>query len=130
MTEPEATPLDILRGYVLASGRDDWVSMAAVVGRVSRDRLANSASEGQQLVVATVRSLLLDGLIEVGDIPGEGDPGFMPWTGTVEQVMSQFTDRFVEHHDDRLGWEYTIWLNLTAEGEGASADVIRETPGS
>lgn len=126
MTEPGTTAQDILRSDILASGRDDWVSMAAVQGRISRGRLANSAAERQRLVVDTVRSLLLDGLVEVGDIPGRGDPGFKPWPGTVDEVMSRFTDRFVRHYDDRLGWEYTIWLNLTAKGEQASADIVHK----
>ncbi len=126
MTEPRTTAQDILRGDILASGRDDWVSMAAVQGRISRGRLADSVAERQRLVVDTVRSLLSDGLVEVGDIPGRGDPGFMPWPGSVDDVMTRFTDRFVRHHDDRLGWEYTIWLNLTAKGEEASSEIVRK----
>jgi hypothetical protein len=127
MTEPGTTAQDILRGDILASGRDDWVSMAAVQGRISRGGLADSAAERQRLVVDTVRSLLLDGLVEIGDIPGRGDPGFKPWPGTLDEVMTRFTDRFVRHYDDRLGWEYTIWLNLTAKGEQASADIVGKT---
>jgi len=126
MTETGSTTQDILRGDILASGRDDWVSMAAVQGRISRGRLADSVAERQRLVVDTVRSLLLDGLVEVGDIPGRGDPGFKPWPGSVDEVMTRFTDRFVRHYDDRLAWEYTIWLNLTAKGEKASAEIVRK----
>jgi hypothetical protein len=100
--------------------------MAAVQGRISRGQLADSAAERQRLVVDTVRSLLSDGLVEVGDIPGRGEPGFEPWPGSVDVVMTRFTDRFVRHHDDRLGWEYTIWLNLTAKGEDASAEIVRK----
>jgi hypothetical protein len=125
MTEPGITAQDTLRADILASGRDDWVSMADVQGRISRGRLADSVAQSQQLVVDTVRSLLADGLAEVGDIPGRGDPGFMTWPGTVDEVMTRFIDRFVGHYDDRLQWEYTIWLNLTAKGEQASADVVR-----
>jgi hypothetical protein len=40
--------------------------------------------------------------------------------------MSRFIDCFVGNYDDRLQWEYTIWLNLTAKGKQASVDVIRE----
>jgi len=127
MTEPGNTAPDVLRGDILASGRDDWVSMAAVQSRISRRQLADSAAERQRLVVDTVRSLLLDGLVEVGDIPGRGDPGFKPWPGTVDEVMTRFTDRFVTHHEDRLGWEYTIWLNLTEKGEQASNAIARKT---
>jgi hypothetical protein len=130
MTEPGTTAQETLRGDILASGRDDWVSMAAVQGRISRGRLADSAVERQRLVVDTVRSLLVDGLVEIGDIPGRGDISFKPWPGTVDEVMTRFIGRFVERYDDRLGWEYTIWLNLTAKGQEASADIIGKTTDS
>jgi hypothetical protein len=38
MTEPGTTAQDTLRGDILATGRDDFVSMAAVQGRISRGR--------------------------------------------------------------------------------------------
>src|ERR1700678_4212868 len=74
MTEPGTTAQDILRGDILAMGCDDFVSMADVEGRISRGRLAESLAERQQLVVDTVRSLLVDGLIEVGVIPSRNNP--------------------------------------------------------
>jgi hypothetical protein len=48
----------------------------------------------------------------------------------VDEVMTRFIGRFVERYDDRLGWEYTIWLNLTAKGQEASADIIGKTTDS
>jgi hypothetical protein len=126
MTNPGTTAQDVLRDGILASGHDDFVSMADVQSRVSRGGLADSVPARQQLVVDTVRSLLVEGLAEVGDIPGRDDPGFKTWPGTVDEVMTRFVDRFVGKYDDRLQWEYTIWLNLTAKGEQAAADVVRK----
>ena len=130
MTEPESTAEDALRVGILRSGHNDFVSMADVQGLISRRRLADSVAERQRLVVDTVRSLLVDGLVEVGDIPGRGDPGFNPWAGDVDEVMTRFTDLFVGHYDDRLEWEYTIWLNLTDKGQQASNDIVGKAPGS
>jgi hypothetical protein len=127
MTEPRTTAEDALRGDILAMGCDDFVSMADVLGQISRGRLADSVAERQQLVVDTVRSLLVDGLVEVGVIPSLDDPGFRTWPGTVDEVMTRFIDRFVAHYDDRRGWEYAIWFNLTPEGEQAAADAALKT---
>jgi hypothetical protein len=127
MTEPGTTAQDTLRGDILAMGCDDFVSMADVQGQISRGGLADSVAERQQLVVDTVRSLLVDGLVEVGVIPSRNSPGFKTWPGTVDEVMTRFIDRFVGHYDDRLGWEYAIWFNLTAEGQQAAADVALKT---
>jgi hypothetical protein len=124
MTEPETTAQDTLRGDILAMGRDDFVSMADVQGQISRGRLADSVAERQQLVVDTVRSLLVEGLVEVGVIPSPKSPGFKTWPGTVDEVMTRFIDRFVGHYDDRRQWEYTIWFNLTPKGEQVSADYV------
>jgi hypothetical protein len=122
MTDSGDATQDTLRADILAIGQDDFVSMVDVQACIFDGKLADLSAEHQQLVVDTVRSLLEDGLVVVGDIPGRDDPGFKPWPGTIDEVMSQFIDRFVGHHDDPLGWEYTIWLNLTAQGQQVSAD--------
>lgn len=126
MTEPAMTAHDILRDDILAGGQDDWVSMADVQGRIARGGLAELVPDSRQLVVDTVRSLLSDGLVEVGVIPGRNNPGFKTWPGTVDEVMQRFTDLFIGHHEDPQKWEYAIWLNLTPKGEQASADVVRK----
>lgn len=115
---------DTLRGDILAMGRDDFVSMADVQGQIDCGRLADSVAECQQLVVDTVRSLLEEGLVEVGVIPSPSSPGFKTWPGTVDEVMTRFIDRFVGHYDDRHEWAYKIWFNLTKTGERVSTDFV------
>jgi hypothetical protein len=88
--------------------------------------LAELSAERQQLMVDTIRSLLVDGLVEVGVIPGRNNPGFETRPGTADEVMTRFVDRFVGHYDDPLEWEYAIWLNLTPKGEQASAEIVRK----
>jgi hypothetical protein len=124
MTESGSTARATLRGDILAMGRDDFVSMADLQGQISRGRLADSDAERQQLVMDTIQPLLQDGLIEIGDIPGRADPGFKPWPGPADEVMSRFTDCFIGHYEDRREWEYTIWFNLTAKGQEISGDFV------
>jgi hypothetical protein len=126
MTGPETTAQAVLRNSILAGGRDDWVSMAEVRGCISRGRLADSASERQRLMLQTIRSLLQEGLVEVGDIPAPGDPGFLVWPGTLDEVMVGLTERIVDQYDDPDSWEYSTWLNLTPKGQQASEDVVRQ----
>jgi hypothetical protein len=122
MTQRESSAHDILRQDILAVGVDDFVSMADVKGIIDNDGLADSPTEVQRLVVDTVRSLLLDGLVEVGGLPSPSSPGFDTWPGTVDEVMTRLTDRFISHYEDRHEWAYKIWLNLTAKGRQVSAD--------
>ena len=126
MTESSITAHDVLRDDILAGGHDDWVSMAEVRGCISRGRLADSASERQQLMLQTIRSLLQGGLVEVGHIPAPGDPGFLVWPGTLDEVMESLTERIIGRYDDPDSWEYSTWLNLTAKGQQASADIVRK----
>ncbi|MEA2592759.1 MAG: hypothetical protein QOD62_2590 [Actinomycetota bacterium] len=126
MTEPGSRAQDTLRDDILAGGHDDWVSMAEVRGCISRGRLGDSASERRQLMLQTIRSLLQDSLVEVGDIPAPGDPGFLVWPGTLDEVMEGLTERIVGRYDDPDSWEYSTWLNLTPEGQKASAEVVRK----
>jgi hypothetical protein len=104
--------------------------MADVQSCICGGLLADLSIERQQLVVDTVRSLLEDGLVVVGDLPGRNDPGFKPWPGTADEVMKRFVDRFVGHYDDPLEWQYSIWLNLTAQGQQASNDIVGKAPDS
>jgi hypothetical protein len=121
MTEPGSRAQETLRGDILAVGVDDFVSMADVQGLIDDGGLAESAAECQRLVMDTVRSLLKEGLVEVGVIPSPSSPGFKTWPGTVDEVMTRFADRFVERYDNRHEWAYKIWLNLTAKGRQVSA---------
>lgn len=125
MTESKNTTQDTLRDDILAGGHDDWVSMAEVRGCISRGRLADSAPDRQQLMLQTIRSLLQDGLVVVGDIPGPGDPGFLVWPGTLDEVMASLTERIIRRYADPEAWEYSTWLNLTPAGRKASDDVVR-----
>ncbi|MGA8330974.1 MAG: hypothetical protein WB777_16990 [Mycobacterium sp.] len=130
MAESATANQDALRVCILQSGHNDFVSMADVQACICDGFLAELSAEHQQLVVDTVRSLLEDGLVEVGDIPGRNDPGFKPWPGTRDEVVARFIDRFVGHYDDERQWQYTIWLNLTAKGQQASNDIVGYAPDS
>jgi hypothetical protein len=55
MTEPGATARDTLRDDILASGHDDFVSMADVQACLCGGLLAELSAERQQLVVDTIR---------------------------------------------------------------------------
>ena len=104
--------------------------MADVQSCIFGGFVADLSTERQQLVVDTVRSLLEDGLVEVGVIPGRSDPGFKTWPGTIDKVMTQFVDRFVGCYDDPYEWQYSVWLNLTPKGQQISNALVGDAPDS
>lgn len=122
MTEQQTSTQETLRDDILGMGLDDYVSMADVLACIANGASADALAPYKQLVVDTVRSLLVDGLAVVGDIPGRDDPGFKPWPGSVDEVMSRFITLFVDRYEDRIEWEYRIWINLTDAGERVATE--------
>ena len=106
-----------LRRELLISGLYDWVPLAQVDSAISRDDLAETPPLAHQdLVLRTIRTLVEDGLMEIGDLPDAGEK-FAAWNLSVDATMERVTDCFVRHHDNPTLWEFSIWLNLTDAGE-------------
>jgi hypothetical protein len=103
-----------LRAEVLISGLSDWVSLAEVQQIISHFELANTDSDRQDLVLRTIRSLLDDGLIQIGELPGP-DGKFPAWE-PIDVAMDRLRERFVGHYAEPTSWDYSIWLGLTEAG--------------
>ena len=67
-----------LRAELLVSGLSDWVSLAEVQQIISHFQLADTDRARQDLVLRTIRSLLDDGLMQIGELPGP-DERFPAW---------------------------------------------------
>ncbi|ETW26038.1 hypothetical protein MGAST_29585 [Mycobacterium gastri 'Wayne'] len=70
----------------------------------------------QQFALRTIRSLLEDGLMQIGDLPYPGEK-FAGWDVSIDAAMQRVHDLFVRRYDDRASWDLTIWLGLTPAGE-------------
>ena len=91
--------------------------MAHVTSVMRREGLAHTPAARQDLALRTIRSLLDDGLIEIGDILGASDERIVPWDLSVDAAMERVYDLFIGHYDEPALWEFTIWLGLTPAGE-------------
>lgn len=103
-----------LRSELLTSGLSDWVSLAEVQQIISHFQLADSDAERQDLTLRTIRSLVEDGLMEIGELPGPGE-AFPAWE-PIDVAMDRLHERFVGHYDEPTSWDYSIWLGLTDAG--------------
>jgi hypothetical protein len=86
-----------------------------VAGLIAADSLAAR----QKLLMDTVRSLIDDGLMVIGNIDGGSDERVEPWDLSLEDAMARIYDEYVVHHDDR-NWIWRTWFALTDSGEGAA----------
>jgi hypothetical protein len=103
-----------LRAELLTSALSDWVSLAEVQQIISHHQLATTDSERQDLVVRTIHSLLNDGLMQIGELPGPNE-AFPAWE-PIDAAMDCLRERFVDHYADPASWDFSIWLGLTAAG--------------
>ena len=118
------TPQDRLRAAMLSSGLSDWVPLIEVNQDITRENLADTPQEQRELALRTIRSLLEDGLMAIGDLPGPGEQ-LPDWGLSIDDAMQRVHDRYVVHHDDPIAWEFTVWLGLTDKGRQV-AEVIRQ----
>jgi hypothetical protein len=120
------TPQDRLRAAMLTSALSDWVPLIEVNQDITRENLADTPSEQQQLALRTIRSLLEDGLMGIGDLPGAGEQ-LPDWGLSIDAAMQRVHDRYVGHNDDPVAWEFTVWLGLTDKGKQL-AETITQRP--
>ena len=83
---------------------------------IANYHLADTLAAQQDLALRTIRSLVEDGLMEIGDLPGP-DGRFPAWNLQIDAAMERVYDRFVRHYDDSTRWEFSIWLGLTDSGK-------------
>jgi hypothetical protein len=67
------------RDEVLLRGLIDWVALERVHSRVARENAGESLAVIQDKVLDLIRSLVTDGLVELGDL-ATGNGRFGAWT--------------------------------------------------
>src|SRR5262245_51424857 len=117
-----------LRAELLTSGLSDWVSLAEVQQIITHFQLADSDTDRQDLTLTTIRSLLEDGLMQIGELPGPGE-AFPAWE-PIGVAMDRLHERFVGHYDEPASWDYSIWLGLTEAGGRAAKEPRAKDVGS
>jgi hypothetical protein len=104
------------RENILIHGLIDWVSLAHVHSDVLQENPTASQSDLQKKTLDTIRSLVSDGLFELGDLSGEGGR-FVAWETPLDESMKRIYDLYVKHFDDNSLWIWECWLNLIDKGE-------------
>ncbi len=115
--KPDINAEEFLRNELLLDGLAMCVPMAQVTSVTKRHHLADTVAAEQTLVLRTIRSLLDEGLMKIGDILGASDERVVPWDLSIDAAMDRLYDLFVGHYDEPTLWDLSIWLQLTPHGE-------------
>jgi len=114
-SEDLTTAAAVLRTRLLDDLDDEVWPMDHVELIIDHYKLAETAEERQVLALDVLRSLLREKLILVGDVVG-GDPAYInPWPGTPEDILDRIRSLYVDHYDDAVKWDLSIWISLNDE---------------
>lgn len=96
-----------LRAELLTSGLYDLVPLAEIESVITRDPLAATTADQQELALSVMRSLVDDGLME-----------FEGWDNLpLDEAMARVRDLFISNYDDPGAWAFAVWLRLTESGK-------------
>jgi hypothetical protein len=111
-----STAREQVRNELLTDGLIDYVDLGAVDSQVSRHNPSASVSEVQHESLEVIRALVSEGLFELGDLSGDGGT-LQVWSSSLDESLEKISDAYVSHHDDKPGWVFFAWMELTNKGE-------------
>ena len=100
---------------VLLRGLIDWVALERVHTRVARENAGEPLPVVQEKVLDLIRSLVTEGLFEVGDL-ATSNGRFAAWDTTLDESIERIRDVYTTKFDDEPGWWFYCWLDPTEKG--------------
>jgi hypothetical protein len=110
------------RENILIEGLDDSVDLGGVHQYVARENPSASLLDVQSKALEIIRSLVDDGLVELGSMSGEGGR-FVTWETSLDESMKEIHDVYVTRFGDDGLWSWYCWLNLTGKGKQVAESV-------
>ncbi|UQX11724.1 hypothetical protein [Candidatus Mycobacterium methanotrophicum] len=103
------------RDEVLLRGLIDWVALSSVHGAVERENSGEPLAVIQEKVLDLIRSLVTDGLFELGDLDTPNHR-FGAWDAPLDESIQRIRDVYVNQFDDEAEWWFVCWLDATEKG--------------
>jgi hypothetical protein len=103
------------RDEVLLRGLIDCVALERVHSRVARESAGEPLAVIQGKVLDLMRSLVTEGLFEVGDL-ATSNGRFAAWDTTLDESIERIRDVYTTKFDDEPAWWFYCWLDATEAG--------------
>ncbi len=110
------TALERVRKELLLGALEGPLPLTAVDSCVTQQDRSAPDKEVQDATLETIRSLVSEGLVVLGDLSGETGR-LVAWSGSLEESMQKLSDLYVHNYDDPGAWIWSAWLELTHKGE-------------
>jgi hypothetical protein len=112
------------RDEVLLRGLIDWVALERVHWIVEQENPGEPLAVIQDKVLDLIRSLVTDGLFELGDLDTPNHR-FGAWAAPLDESIQRIRDVYVNHFDDEAEWWFVCWLDATEKGLKAAEAIKR-----
>ena len=112
------------RDNILIAGLDDWVPLSQIHGCVTEANPSASLTDIRHQTLESIRSLVRDGLCELGDLDPEGED-FVEWKVPLDQAINNISRIYVDRFEYRAPWLRCCWLNLTDKGERLARELLQ-----
>ena len=110
------TALERVRRELLLGALEGPLPLTAVDSCVTQQNRSAPDTEVQHATLETIRWLVGEGLVVLGDVSGETGR-LVVWSGSLEESMQKISDLYVHNYDDPGAWIWSAWLELTDKGE-------------
>ncbi len=110
------TAREKVHAELLLGALEGALPLTAVDSCVAHQNRGASATEVQHETLATIRSLVGDGLFVLGDLSGETGR-LVLWNEPLDKSIQKISDAYVGNYDDPPAWVWSVWMELTDEGK-------------
>lgn len=111
---------------ILQIGLDDWLYLAMVESVVHEDMPDLDDDELRETTIQIVQDLALSGLIEIGDLTGEGGR-FVKWQISIPQAIDRIRREWLLL-DQPISIGDVCWLSNTTEGDRRTSAISPKSP--
>jgi hypothetical protein len=103
------------RESALLRGLVDWVALDRIHWDVAQANRGAPMSVVQTRTLELIRSLVNEGLFELGDLSGPQGQ-FAAWDSPIDESINRIQDVYVANFEAQNVWPWYCWLNLTEKG--------------
>lgn len=111
------------RDELLYAGLGDWVSLSQADGRAAKYWPNVARPQRQQLVLESLRTMVVDGLFAVGTLDNPGGR-FAPLAEPLDDIVANIRSSYIELNGTAR-WAFRFWFDLTDKGTSEATSTER-----
>lgn len=126
---------EVVRHALLLDALGDPVNLNSVDWHVRQHNPSATTAEVQTETLRVIRSLVTEGLFRIGGefvlgehlggVATEGEQ-FVAWDQSLDRSLHKISHNYIKHYEDPQRWMYSVYLQLTDQGERLATSLERK----